>query len=315
MTSLADQESLQSLKSIRSISDNVHNRRSKFEYHRTLANLWNVSFQLRIPKTIWLKPIGNGEESLIFFKFIASLIQKNRQESQSTSSHFYESISWAVKSYLPKTIPNDRELRCIVAKCRESRRIVGHLTNWDEMGLGCGLTSRDMLTIRRYLLNWRSRVGQNDQVTQQIANYLRQSPRTRRHVSHLKPKMGDDDEEWPRICKKDKWRSPVGHSSFQLPFKAFAVCNFRLFIYSIFFFSVFCERKLAHARLHFIWLLLVAFYFTDLCQCQFAFSHYVQFPMPPLLQPSVRHLSLFNSFRVDFGLDFGSIVVRFRVDF
>ena len=90
------------------------------------------------------------------------------------------------------------------------------------------------------------------------------------------------------------------------------------FVYSFiqYFFSVFCERKLAHARLHFIWLLLVAFYFTDLCQCQFAFSHYVQFPMPPpLLQPSVRHLSLFNSFRVDFGLDFDSIVVRFRVDF
>ena len=276
---------------------------------------WNVSFQLRIPKTIWHKPIGNGEESLIFFKFIASLIQKNRQESQSTSSHFYESISWAVKSYLPKTIPNDRELRCIVAKCRESQRIVGHLTNWDEMGLGCDLTSRDMLTIRRYLLNWRSRVGQNDQVTQQIANYLRQSPRTRRHVSHLKPKMGDDDEEWPRICKKDKWRSPVGHSSFQLPFKAFAVCNFRLFIYSIFFFCILWEKVgPCSPPFHLAAAGCILFHrFVSMSVCIFALRSVSD--APPLLQPSVRHLSLFNSFRVDFGLDFDSIVVRFRVDF
>ena len=289
MTSLADQESLQSLKSIRSISDNVHNRRSKFEYHRTLANLWNVSFQLRIPKTIWHKPIGNGEESLIFFKFIASLIQKNRQESQSTSSHFYESISWAVKSYLPKTIPNDRELRCIVAKCRESRRIVGHLTNWDEMGLGCDLTSRDMLTIRRYLLNWQSRVGQNDQVTQQIANYLRQSPRTRRHVSHLKPKMGDDDEEWPRICKKDKWRSPVGHSSFQLPFKAFAVCNFRLFIYSIFFFFCILWEKVGPCSppFHLAAAGCILFHrFVSMSVCIFALRSVSDAPPPPTFRPT-----------------------------
>lgn len=312
MTSLADQESLQSLKSIRSISDNVHNRRSKFEYHRTLANLWNVSFQLRIPKTIWHKPIGNGEESLIFFKFIASLIQKNRQESQSTSSHFYESISWAVKSYLPKTIPNDRELRCIVAKCRESRRIVGHLTNWDEMGLGCGLTSRDMLTIRRYLLNWRSRVGQNDQVTQQIANYLRQSPRTRRHVSHLKPKMGDDDEEWPRICKKDKWRSPVGHSSFQLPFKAFAVCNFRLFIYSIFFFLYSVRESwpmLASISSGCCWLHFI----SPICvNVSLHFRITFSFRCPP---PSSNLPSDICRFSIHFGLILGSISVQLSLDF